>query len=32
MVPKKVLIPNTKEHSSLVSDEAIWKLQREKKL
>lgn len=30
MVPKKVLIPNTKAHSSLVSDEAIWKLWRQK--
>lgn len=30
MVPKKVLIPNTKAHSSLVSDEAIWKLIRQK--
>lgn len=30
MVPKKVLIPNTKAHSSLVRDEAIWKLRRQK--
>lgn len=30
MVPKKVLIPNTKAHSSLVRDEAIWKLRKQK--
>lgn len=30
MVPKKVLIPNTKAHSSFVSDEAIWNLGRPK--
>lgn len=28
MVPRKVLMPNTKAHSSLVSDEAIWNLKR----
>ncbi len=32
MVPKKVLMPNTKAQSSLVSDEAIWKLQGEDEL
>jgi hypothetical protein len=26
MVPRKVLIPNTNAHNSLVRDEAIWKL------
>lgn len=30
MVPKKVLIPNTRAHSSLVSEDAIWKLRRQK--
>lgn len=30
MVAKKVLIPNTKAHSSLVREEAIWKLRRPK--
>lgn len=30
MVAKKVLIPNTKAHSSLVREEAIWKLRRRK--
>lgn len=29
MVDKKVLIPNTKAHSSLVREEAIWKLRRQ---
>ena len=32
MVPRKVFMPNTSAQSSLVSDEAIWKLGGQRKI